>query len=124
MVNYKNFRLNRLLTPEFKHLILLIYWPVYGLMFLLMERGLNLDYHAIECSFDSRIPFCEYFVIPYYFWFLFIFGIIIYTLFFDVPAFKKFMWFVIITYTVTTVIYLIYPSMQKHPQVIHSMIQN
>ncbi len=113
MVDYRKFRFNKLSTPEFKHLLLLLYWPVYGLMFLLMERGLSLNYHAIECSFDSRIPFCEYFVFPYYFWFVFLVGIHIYTLLFDIPAFKKLMYFIIITYTVTTVVYLTYPSMQE-----------
>ena len=97
MVDYRNLRLNNLRTPEFR----------------LLERGLTLDYRAIESSFDSRIPFCEYFVIPYYLWFVFLAGIHIYTLLFDVPAFKKLMYFIIITYTVTTVIYIVYPNKQE-----------
>lgn len=113
MVDYRNLRLNNLRTPEFRHLLLLIYWPIYGLTFWLLERGLTLDYRAIESSFDSRIPFCEYFVIPYYLWFVFLAGIHIYTLLFDVPAFKKLMYFIIITYTVTTVIYIVYPNKQE-----------
>ena len=86
--------------------MLLIYWPIYGLTFWLLERGLTLDYRAIESSFDSRIPFCEYFVIPYYLWFVFLAGIHIYTLLFDVPAFKKLMYFIIITY-------IVYPNKQE-----------
>lgn len=113
MVDYRNLRLNNLRTPEFRHLLLLIYWPIYGLTFWLLERGLTLDYRAIESSFDSRIPFCEYFVIPYYLWFVFLAGIHIYTLLFDVPAFKKLMYFIIITYTITTVIYIFYPTKQE-----------
>lgn len=113
MVDYRNLRLNNLRTPEFRHLLLLIYWPIYGLTFWLLERGLTLDYRAIESSFDSRIPFCEYFVIPYYLWFVFLAGIHIYMLLFDVPAFKKLMYFIIITYTVTTVIYIVYPNKQE-----------
>ena len=113
MVDYRNLRLNNLRTPEFRHLLLLIYWPIYGLTFWLLERGLTLDYRAIESSFDSRIPFCEYFVIPYYLWFVFLAGIHIYTLLFDVPSFKKLMYFIIITYTVTTVIYIVYPNKQE-----------
>ena len=113
MVDYRNLRLNNLRTPEFRHLLLLIYWPIYGLTFWLLERGLTLDYRAIESSFDSRIPFYENFVIPYYLWFVFLAGIHIYTLLFDVPAFKKLMYFIIITYTVTTVIYIVYPNKQE-----------
>ena len=114
MVDYKRlFRGEKLNSPDFKHLFLLLYWPVYGLMFWLMERGLSLTYHPVVSDFDSKIPFCEYYVFPYYFWFVFLAGIHIYTLLFDVPAFKKLMYFIIITYTVTTVIYLVYPTCQE-----------
>ena len=114
MVDYKRlFRGEKLNSPDFKHLFLLLYWPVYGLMFWLMERGLSLTYHPVVSDFDSKIPFCEYFVFPYYFWFVFLAGIHIYTFLFDVPAFKKLMYFIIITYTVTTVIYLVYPTCQE-----------
>ncbi len=114
MVDYKRlFRGEKLNSPDFKHLFLLLYWPVYGLMFWLMERGLSLTYHPVASAFDNKIPFCEYFIFPYYFWFVFLAGIHIYTLLFDVPAFKKLMYFIIITYTVTTVIYLVYPTCQE-----------
>lgn len=33
-VDYRQFRLNRLNAPEYSHLKLLLYWPVYGLLFL------------------------------------------------------------------------------------------
>ena len=113
MVDYRKLRPGNIRSPEFKHLLLLLYWPVYGLAFLLLERGLKLSYHTVEIAFDSKIPFCEYFVIPYYFWFVFLAGIHIYTLLFDVPAFKKLMYFIIITYTITTIIYIVYPNKQE-----------
>lgn len=113
MVDYRKLRPNNLCSPEFKHLLLLLYWPLYGLTFWLLERGLKLNYHAIESAFDSRIPFCEYFVIPYYFWFVFLAAIHIYTLLFDIPTFKKLMYFIIITYTITTLIYIVYPNKQE-----------
>lgn len=113
MVNYKNLRPWNLNSPEYRHLLLLIYWPVYGLTFWLLERGLTLTYHPVEVAFDAQIPFCEYFVFPYYFWFAFLFGIHVYTGLYDIPAFKKLMYFIMITYTVTTVIYLVYPTCQN-----------
>ena len=113
MVNYKNLRPWNLNSPEYRHLLLLIYWPVYGLTFWLLERGLTLTYHPVEVAFDAKIPFCEFFVFPYYFWFVFLFGIHVYTGLYDIPAFKKLMYFIMITYTVTTVIYLVYPTCQN-----------
>ena len=113
MVNYKNLRPWNLNSPEYRHLLLLIYWPVYGLTFWLLERGVTLTYHPVEVAFDAKIPFCEFFVFPYYFWFVFLFGIHVYTGLYDIPAFKKLMYFIMITYTVTTVIYLVYPTCQN-----------
>ena len=113
MVDYRKLRPGNIASPEFQHLLLLIYWPLYGLTFLLLERGLTLTYHPVESPLDAKIPFCEYFVFPYYFWFVFLVGIHIYTLFFDVPAFKKLMYFIMITYTLTTVIYIVYPTSQE-----------
>ncbi len=113
MVDYRKLRPSNITSPEFRHLLLLLYWPIYGLTFLILERGLTLNYHPVEAALDAKIPFCEYFVPAYYFWFVFLIGIHFYTGFFDVPAFKKLMYFIIITYTVTSVIYLLYPTKQE-----------
>lgn len=103
-----------ILSDEFKHLFLLLYWPLFGLAFLCFERLLpDRSYYSVVCGLDSYIPFCEFFIVPYYFWFAFIVWIMIYSLLFDVEAFKKFSWFVIITYTLTSIIYAFYPTMQE-----------
>lgn len=113
MVDYRKLRPSNITSPEFRHLLLLLYWPIYGLTFLILERGLTLQYHPVETALDAKIPFCEYFVPAYYFWFVFLIGMHFYTAFFDVHAFKKMMYFIMITYTVTSVIYIIYPTKQE-----------
>ena len=113
MVDYRKLRPSNITSPEFRHLLLLLYWPIYGLTFLILERGLTLNYHPVEAALDAKIPFCEYFVPAYYFWFVFLIGMHFYTVFFDVPAFKKMMYFIMITYTITSVIYIIYPTKQE-----------
>lgn len=42
--------------------------------FSYLEKTINdsYDYNVIHCAFDDMVPFCEYFIIPYYFWFLFV----------------------------------------------------
>lgn len=88
--DYRRFRLDRLNTPEFKHLKYLLFWPVYGFFFLLVERlWIRESYTPIHCPLDDRIPFCEYFLIPYLLWFVFLIGIQIYTLLYDTESFKK-----------------------------------
>ena len=47
MTDYRQFRLSKLNDPTFSHLKLLLYWPIYGLVFLTLERFLHLDYHTI-----------------------------------------------------------------------------
>ncbi len=113
MIDYRTFRFSKLNMPAFSHLKLLLFWPIYGLVFLSLERFIQLDYHTIYTPFDDKIPFCEYFLFAYLFWFIFLIGMHLYLLLFDVEGFRKFMWFTIITYSVTCLIYMVYPSQQE-----------
>lgn len=119
---YKDLRPSNLTTKKYKHLFLLLYWPIFGLIFMSLERivpvvyeklmGKALVYHAVESVQDAAIPFCEWFVIPYYFWFVFLVGMVLYGLLFDVRAFRHYMWFVILSYSATAIIYIVWPNMQ------------
>lgn len=114
IVDYRDFSFSKLNTPEFEHLKYLLYWPLYGLLFLTVERLWIRDYYyPVHCAADDMIPFCEYFLIPYLFWFVFLVGISLYTLLFDVEAFKKFMKFTIITYSTAILIYILLPNCQE-----------
>lgn len=114
MYDYRDFRFSKLNTEKFAHVKLLLYWVFYGAMFFFVERiSTNRDWNIMYCSLDDCIPFCEVFLIPYLFWFVFLVGMILYTFFFEVPVFKKLMWYIIVTYTFTIVIYLIYPTAQE-----------
>ena len=111
--DYLQFRFSKLNTPEFEHIKLLLYWLIFGAIFWSMEIFLPMHFHNVYCSLDDKIPFCEYFVVPYYFWFVYLIGMMVYGFFFDVPAFKNYMYFTILTYTATLVIYAIYPTEQN-----------
>ncbi len=112
MIDYRKLRLNNISSPQFRHLFLLIYWPLFGIIFFALERVLIMDYKPIECFIDAYIPFCELFVFPYLLWFLFLFFIHIYTLLFDIEAFKKLMYFIIISYSLSSLIFILFPNMQ------------
>lgn len=113
-VDYRKFRLSKLNTPEFSHMKLLFFWPIYGLIFRILERvWVNHPYHVVYCALDSQIPFCEYFVIPYLFWFAFITGMLIYSFFWDVDTFKRYMKFIIVSISITLLIYIIFPTSQE-----------
>ena len=113
-VDYRQFRFHKLNTEQFQHLKLLIFWPIFGILFTYVERlQPSRHYYEVHCFLDDLIPFCEFFLIPYLVWFVALMGLILYTLLFDVKAFRKFMWFVMITYSVTMVIYFLFPTCQN-----------
>lgn len=113
-VDYRKLRPGNINSPEFSHLKLLLFWPIFGFMFLFVERiGVRSNYFPIHCALDDRIPFCEFFLIPYLFWFVFLVGIHIYTLLFDVAAFRRMMRFIAVTYLIAIIVYLVFPNCQE-----------
>lgn len=113
-VNYRNFRWSKRNSKEFSHLKLLLYWLLFGIAFLFVERLYRADsYYPMHCRLDDYIPFQEWFLIPYMLWFVFLVGIHIYTLLYDVECFRKLMKFIIITYSVAILIYLVFPNCQE-----------
>jgi len=101
-------------TPKCKYLKYLLYWLAFGFFFLVVERlWVRKSYFPIYCALDSAIPFCEYFLIPYLFWFVFLAGMIGYTLLFDTGSFERLMKFIMITYTMAILIYIIFPNCQE-----------
>lgn len=113
-IDYRSFRFHKLNTPEFSHLKYLLFWPIYGFMFLFVERIWIRDrYYPMHCALDDKIPLCEYFLIPYLFWFVFLVGIHIYTLLYDTESFVKLEKFIIVSYSLAILIYLIFPNAQE-----------
>lgn len=60
-------------------------WPlcyifIYFPWFFWLEKHVT-RYTVIHCTLDDYIPFCEYFIIPYLFWFFYITGIVLLLLF-------------------------------------------
>lgn len=114
MVDYRRLRPNNITSPEFRHVLLLLFWIGFGICFGSVERLIpRTVYHPVWCPLDDMIPFCEWFFIPYMFWFVFLVGMHPYLLLFDIPAFRRFMYFIMITYTTTMIIYFIYPTCQE-----------
>lgn len=112
-VDYRRLNLHTLNTAEFSHVKLLLYWPVFGLLFLYLERFQPpRDYFPVHCRLDDLIPFCEAALIPYLFWFVFLIGALVYTFFYQPQAFRKMMHFVIFTYTAALVFFALFPTCQ------------
>ena len=113
-LDYRKFRLRLLNTPAYSHVKLLLFWPLFGLLFAFVERvGVTDVYTPVHIALDDVIPFCEWFVFPYLFWFVFLVGMLAYTFFWEVDGFRQMMWFIILTYSITMLIYFLFPTCQE-----------
>ena len=54
-----------------KHGFIFIYPVIYMIIFHYLEKNVQ-PTHMIELSIDHKIPFCEYFIVPYFLWFLYV----------------------------------------------------
>lgn len=109
---YKDFNFKNITNPKFRHLFLILFWPVYLSLFILTEKFVTPIYN-VYCPLDDVIPFCELFVIPYVLWYALLAFVSIYTLLFDIPSFKKFYIFLSATCIITFATYIIFPNMQN-----------
>ena len=113
VVDYRKFRLNKLNTPEFSHLKLLGGWIVYFVLFFLTENLIPVeDCTPIHCFLDDIIPFNEFFLIPYFGWYLLIVFSLGYFLLYNVDNFKRLQKFIIVTQIAAMLIYILLPSRQ------------
>lgn len=113
VVDYRQFRLSKLNTPEYAHLIWLIGWPIYFTLYFLTENLIPIDRcYPIHIWLDDVIPFCELFVIPYVGWYLLIIGSLIYFALYNVKHFTKLQQFIIFTQAVAMLVYIVFPNRQ------------
>lgn len=114
MTDYTKLRPGNINSPEYRHLWLLLFWPVYIASFAILERvWIHPYYHPVHCAIDDVIPFCEYFLIPYFLWFAELLFIQLYTLLFDTEEFRHFIHFLCVAFMGTILIYMIYPTCQE-----------
>ena len=55
---------------KYSHAVAILYLPFYLFCFTGLERRNSEDYYVVESELDALIPFCEWFVIPYFLWFV------------------------------------------------------
>lgn len=110
LVDYRRLRLSNVTSPEFRHVLLLLYWPMYLLTFIYLEQRTPVI--TVYSPLDDLIPFCEWFVIPYLGWMVSLLFLSLYTLAYDIGAFKHFMQNLIMTTVIAEICYLIWPNQQ------------
>ena len=96
------------------HLFLLLYALIYIPWFCWLEEKVNINsnFHVIHMALDDYIPFCEFFVIPYYLWFIYMAVGIIFIAFTDGKLCWRLGIFLITGMTVFLFISTVYPNGQ------------
>ena len=114
VVDYRQFRFSRLREPRFSHLLWLLGWVGYFIFYFLTENLIPRENCAVmHCFIDDLIPFCEWFVIPYTFWYLIIVISLLYFALYNPTNFKNLMKFIIVTQIVAMAVYIIFPNCQN-----------
>lgn len=99
----------------------LIFGILYlGTFFFIESR--NVPIHIIHTALDDRIPFCEYFIVPYVLWFLFIAGTLVYLGLTDktLKEYNRFICSMALGMLVFVIVSFIYPNGQNLRPVIES----
>ena len=100
------------LLKRYRHAWVFLYGFIYIPWFMYLERRTIPadEYFIINSPLDKYIPFCEYFVIPYLFWFAFVAIGVAYFFFTNRKEFHQLMTFLIIGMTIFLIISTIFPN--------------
>ena len=113
VVDYSEFRLYKINDPRFSHLKLLLGWVGYFILYFITENLIPVEYCVpVHMWLDDLIPFCEWFLIPYVFWYGLIVFSLGYFLLYNVDSFKRLQIFIIVTQVCAMAIYIIFPNRQ------------
>ncbi len=113
VVDYRQFRFSRLNDPQFSHLKLLGSWIIYFLLYFLTENLIPVDRcYPVHCFLDDLIPFCEYFIIPYVFWYALVAGTLLIFALYDIESFRKVSKYIMITQLLAMICYIVFPTRQ------------
>ncbi len=112
-VDYRQLRLNNINTPQFSHLKLLLGWVGYFILYFLTENLIPPEKCTpVHIWLDDVIPFNEWFILPYTFWYVLIVISLAYFLLYHVDSFKRLQTYIIITQICAMAIYIAFPSRQ------------
>lgn len=95
---------------EYPHSWAILYFPVYLVWFIWLESRANQPYYVIHTFLDDHIPFCEYFIVPYLLWFVYIAVVYLWLFLKDRENFYKYIAFLYTGMTIFLLISTFYPN--------------
>ncbi len=95
---------------KYKHSLLLLYLLIYFPWFAHLEKTVTKRFHVIHMAIDDKIPFIEYFIVPYLLWFAYVAVAVLYFLFKNKNEYYRLCAFLFTGMTVFLIISTIYPN--------------
>lgn len=92
------------------YILWILYIPPYFAAFFALEKRTNVDFHIIHSFLDDKIPFCEFFIVPYYIWFAFVFVTIGILFLKDKKEFNLMAWHLALGMTLFLLVSWLYPN--------------
>ena len=98
------------LFRKYKHAWVFLYTFIYLPWYMYLERTIVTEYHVMYTKVDSMIPFNEYFIIPYYIWFLYVTFMLMFLFFKDVDEFYRYGLYLALGMSISLFICQIFPN--------------
>lgn len=103
----------KLFIGRYKHGLLAAGYLLFYLMwFFYLEKTVTRHYTVIHMALDDYIPFCELFVIPYFLWFVYVAGVVVFLMFFDKREYYRACGFLFTGMTVFLLVSTLWPNGQ------------
>lgn len=101
-------------TQKIRYTIITLFIGICYLIAFSMLESRKGSIHIIQCGIDKIIPFCEYFILPYLLWFLYVAVTWVYFLYYNnsEKEFKDFVYTLLAGMIVFLVISYLYPNGQ------------
>ena len=104
------YRLKLFFTKYNHALPLIIYGIIYMTWFCHLEKTVTKHYRVIHMAADDYIPFCEIFVIPYFLWFAYVAGVVLFFFFKNKEDYYKTCTFLFTGMTVFLIVSTLWPN--------------
>jgi len=98
------------LLKKYSHIWAASYLLIYLPWFFYLEKTVVGNYTIMHVRLDDFIPFCEYFIIPYLLWFLYIAVFYLYFFFTDKQSYYKLCIFLFTGMTISMLICTFFPN--------------
>ena len=109
-MNIKNLRA---FFTRYRHgWLALLYMPFYLLWFFYLEKTVTKRYQVIHMAVDDYIPFCEFFIIPYYLWFAYVIFAVVCLLLLDKSEYYRSCAYLFTGMTIFLIISTLWPNGQ------------